>query len=101
MALALRPPPQRQLPGRVGTAAAGSVIGGASSLFGIGGGTLTVPWLSWCNVPILGAVGTASACGLPTAPIGMVANIHGGWGRAGSARGGTGRGSGRDSGQGR
>jgi len=90
MALALRPPPQRQLPGRVGTAAAGSVIGGASSLFGIGGGTLTVPWLSWCNVPILGAVATASACGLPTALIGMVANIHVGWGRAGLPPGATG-----------
>ena len=37
--------PER-VPGGVGLAGVGSVIGGISSLFGIGGGSLTVPFLS-------------------------------------------------------
>ena len=46
---------------------AGGGIGGISALLGIGGGTLTVPFLAWCNVAMRQAVGTASACGLPIA----------------------------------
>ena len=45
----------------------GSGIGGISSLFGIGGGSLTIPFLTYFGVPIHHAVGTAAACGLPIA----------------------------------
>jgi uncharacterized membrane protein YfcA len=49
------------------------VIGAVSALFGIGGGTLTVPFLLWNRVDIRSAVGTAAACGLPIAIAGAAA----------------------------
>ncbi len=42
----------------------GGVIGGISSMMGIGGGSLSVPVLSACRYPIRTAVGTAAAIGL-------------------------------------
>jgi uncharacterized membrane protein YfcA len=45
----------------------GVVIGWASAIFGIGGGSLTVPFLTWRSVPMQQAVATSSACGLPIA----------------------------------
>lgn len=54
----------RQLPGII-FSLGGIVIGAASSIFGIGGGSLTVPYLNWCRVPIKVAIGTSSACALP------------------------------------
>jgi uncharacterized membrane protein YfcA len=53
-----------KLPGRVGIAAMGGIIGTLSAMMGIGGGTLTVPMLSLYRYPIHNAVGTASALGL-------------------------------------
>lgn len=52
------------LPGRLGTGAMSTIIGGISAMMGIGGGTLTVPLLSLFKYPIHSAVGTASALGL-------------------------------------
>lgn len=46
---------------------AGSGIGLASAIFGIGGGSLTVPFLTWAGLPMRQAVGTSAACGLPIA----------------------------------
>lgn len=46
---------------------AGSGIGMASAIFGIGGGSLTVPFLTWAGLPMRQAVGTSAACGLPIA----------------------------------
>lgn len=46
---------------------AGALIGSLSSLVGIGGGTLSVPFLIYCNYPMRQAVGTSSAIGLPVA----------------------------------
>ena len=57
----------RSLPGYVGMGASGSLIGGISALFGIGGGTLSVPLLTFFGIKIHQAVGTAAACGLPVA----------------------------------
>lgn len=61
-------------------AVAGVVIGSLSSLFGIGGGTLTVPFLSWCRVSMQQAVATSAACGLPIALVGALSNVYVGWG---------------------
>jgi len=61
------PPPQRRLPGAGPQGLAGTVIGAVSALLGIGGGTLTVPWLLWHRVDIRMAVGTAATVGLPIA----------------------------------
>lgn len=43
---------------------AGVVNGTISTLIGIGGGTLNVPFMSLCNVPIHRAIGTAAALGV-------------------------------------
>lgn len=51
---------------------AGSVIGGASAIFGIGGGSLTVPYLTRHGVVMQKAVGTSAACGLPIAIAGAL-----------------------------
>lgn len=73
LAFDVRPAPHRDLPGPAGAAAAGGAIGLLSSLVGIGGGSLTVPYLVWCNRPLLRAVGTAAAAGLPIAFVGALA----------------------------
>lgn len=73
------PKPGRDVPGAPGLMGAGAGIGWASAIFGIGGGTLTVPFLSWCNVRMQQAVGTSAACGLPIALAGAAANIATGW----------------------
>ena len=46
---------------------AGTAIGGLSTLFGIGGGSLTIPFLTFQGVKIHHAVGSAAACGFPIA----------------------------------
>ena len=68
----LAPAASRQLPGSIGLAASGTVIGLVSSLFGIGGGSLTVPFLTWCNVVMQRAVAVSAACGLPIALVGSL-----------------------------
>ncbi|MGD8311945.1 MAG: sulfite exporter TauE/SafE family protein [Gammaproteobacteria bacterium] len=72
------PAPHRTLPGSGGLAVAGTVIGTVSALLGIGGGTLTVPFLLWCRIDIRRAVGTAAACGLPIALAGAAGFAAGG-----------------------
>lgn len=61
------PAPHRKLPGSLGMGMAGIVIGIVSAIIGIGGGTLTVPFLVWCNVALKRAIATSAACGLPIA----------------------------------
>jgi len=67
------------LPGRLGLTLAGAVIGVVSAIIGIGGGTLTVPFLVWCRIPMLQAVATSAACGLPIAIAGAFGFILTGW----------------------
>jgi len=80
---ARQPKPQRQLPGFAGLAGAGGVIGVVSALVGIGGGSLTVPFLAWCNVAMAQAVATSAAVGLPIAIAGAVGFIVTGLSHAG------------------
>ena len=61
------------MPGALGTAGVGGVIGLVSSFVGIGGGTLSVPFMSFCNVPLHHAVGTSAAIGFPIAVAGTLA----------------------------
>lgn len=51
---------------------AGSAIGFLSSILGIGGGTLTVPYLLARQLPMKNAVAVSSACGLPIAISGTI-----------------------------
>jgi uncharacterized membrane protein YfcA len=72
LALGFKPAPHRELPGRAGMTFMGLAVGSVSTMLGIGGGTITVPFLLWCNTPIRQAVATSAACGLPIAMTGAV-----------------------------
>jgi len=76
-----RPQASRHLPGPAGVSAVGVVIGTISSLVGISGGSMTVPFLAWCSVPVRTAVGTAAAVGWPIVLAGTATFIITGWGR--------------------
>lgn len=82
MLMDIKPKASRELPGMAGMTGAGGVIGIVSALVGIGGGTMTVPFMTWCNVPIHHAVGTASAIGFPIAVAGALGFIVNGMGAA-------------------
>lgn len=73
MAMNIKPAAHRTLPNWIGTSSAGAGIGALSAIVGIGGGTLTVPFLLWCNTNMRKAVATSAACGLPIAVTGMLA----------------------------
>lgn len=55
--------------------ASGIIIGGISSMFGIGGGTLSVPFLRKISLSMQQAVATSAACGLPIAVMGATSNM--------------------------
>ena len=57
-----RTPPMT--PGRGLTAISSNLVGLLSAMMGIGGGTLSVPILTWTGIPIHRAVGTAAGFGL-------------------------------------
>jgi len=75
MALDLKPKAHRQLPSSVPLGFTGLILGLLSTLIGIGGGTLTVPYMTWHNVPIKKAIALGSACGLPIALFGAFSFI--------------------------
>lgn len=79
MVLNRKPKPSRQLPGMIGLSSTGTGIGVISALVAIGGGTLTVPFLVWCNVSLPVAIGTSAAVGLPIAFSGALGYILNGW----------------------
>lgn len=67
MFLDKKPKPTRQMPGTAGQLAAGGFIGFLSGLVGAGGGFVSVPFMTWCNVAIHNAVATSAALGFPIA----------------------------------
>jgi len=79
MALSLKPSAGEKDASSAGLSGAGSIIGGLSAIFGIGGGTLTVPYLSWRRISMQQAVATSAACGLPIAVVGALTNVWRGW----------------------
>lgn len=83
MAFGRPPRPTRTLPGAAGQFGVSSFIGWASAIFGIGGGSLSVPFFVRCNVLMQQAVGTSAALGLPIAVSGATAHALAGWNRAG------------------
>ncbi|MFO6422525.1 sulfite exporter TauE/SafE family protein [Motilimonas sp. KMU-193] len=78
MGLNLKPKAARNLPNATGQTLAGTIIGALSSLFGIGGGSLSVPYFSYCSVPIANAIATSAALGLPIAIAGTLGHIYAG-----------------------
>jgi uncharacterized membrane protein YfcA len=68
----IKPKAQRHLPAYLGMTFAGYGIGIISALVGIGGGTVTTPFLLWCNTAIRNAIATSAACGFPIAVAGVI-----------------------------
>ncbi|MDP2264275.1 MAG: sulfite exporter TauE/SafE family protein [Hydrogenophaga sp.] len=83
MLLDKKPKPSRGLPGVAGQAGAGTAIGFLSGLVGAGGGFVSVPFMTWCNVVIHSAVGTSAALGFPIALSNAVGYVVAGQGVAG------------------
>jgi uncharacterized membrane protein YfcA len=79
MLLDKKPAATRELPKSAGMLAAGSMIGILSGLVGAGGGFVSVPFMTWCNVKIHNAVATSAALGFPIALAGTLSNIYYGW----------------------
>ena len=73
-----KPAAARQLPGPLGRGLVGAVIGFVSGLLGAGGGFLSVPFMSFCNVAVHQAVGTSAALGFPIALANTVGYLIGG-----------------------
>jgi uncharacterized membrane protein YfcA len=78
MILDIKPKASRDLPALPGMFGAGTLIGAVSSLVGIGGGALSVPFMTWCNVKMHQAIGTSAAIGFPIALAGTVGYIANG-----------------------
>lgn len=57
----------------------GSIIGFTSSIVGIGGGTMSVPWLMWHGSSIHKAIATSAAIGFPIALSGSISYLYTGW----------------------
>jgi len=70
--LDVKPKASRSLPGKLGMWAVGGIIGGISSMVSIGGGLMTIPFLTFCNVSLRHAIGTAAAVGFPIAVAGAI-----------------------------
>ncbi|TXH79429.1 MAG: sulfite exporter TauE/SafE family protein [Thiothrix sp.] len=80
MWLNVKPKPSRQLPSPLGLSGVGLIIGGVSALVAIGGGSLSVPFMTWCNVKIQQAIATSAAIGLPIALAGTLGYLVSGMG---------------------
>jgi uncharacterized protein len=80
MLLDKKPAPARQLPRAPGMVVAGSGIGALSGMVGAGGGFITVPFMTWCNVAIHHAVATSAALGFPIAVAGTLSYVINGLG---------------------
>ena len=79
----LTPKATRALPGRAGLALAGAVVSFLASFVAAGAALMTIPFMSWCKVPLRRAVGTAAAIGFP---LSVAASI--GFAISGAAAGG-------------
>jgi len=74
-----RPSASRGLPGAAGMLAVGTAIGVICGLVSAGGAFLTVPFMLFCGVPVLSAIGTAAAVGIPVAIVGTFGFVASGW----------------------
>ncbi|MFT6604564.1 MAG: putative membrane protein YfcA, partial [Bacteriovoracaceae bacterium] len=58
----------------------GFLIGFKSTILGIGGGTISIPFLSWRGLPMKKAVGVSASLGVPIAIAGTASYIYNGLG---------------------
>lgn len=71
------------VPRQPGVGLGGLVIGTISTLMGIGGATISVPFMTLCKTPIHKAIGTASALGMVISVPGTFGFVLIGWGHEG------------------
>lgn len=83
MFFSLTPKASTQLPKGIALSGMGGVIGAISAIFGIGGGSLTVPYLTSRSVPMRSAVALSASLGLPLAISGTLGYIFTGFNQAG------------------
>jgi uncharacterized membrane protein YfcA len=57
-------------------------IGSVSALAAVGGGFLTITYLTYKNIPMKKAIGTSAAIGLPIAVVGTLGYIFSDWGKS-------------------
>ena len=71
---------ERQLPRQLGLSIVSFCSGSLSGFFGVGGGTLIVPFFVYCNVVMQQATATSAVCGLMLAIVGtisfMITGLH-------------------------
>lgn len=84
MMLNIKPKSSRDLPSTAGLSLAGFIIGSLSALVAIGGGSISVPFLTWCNVKIQKAIGTSAAISFPLSIAGSIGYLISGWGAKGT-----------------
>jgi uncharacterized membrane protein YfcA len=67
------------MPGRTVTLLIGLTIGIVCGLVSAGGAFLTVPWMLYCGVPMLTAIGTGAAIAVPVVFVGTIGYVVTGW----------------------
>ena len=65
--------PTQRIPGWTGLSIGGFLIGYKSGMLGVGGGAISVPWLTWMGLPQPRVSGTSSTFTFPAAVIGTLA----------------------------
>lgn len=75
MLMAIKTKSERTLPRPLGMFSIALLIGGKSGLLGLGGGAITIPFLSYCNVPIRDIVAVSVSCSFTIAIIGTISFI--------------------------
>jgi uncharacterized membrane protein YfcA len=61
---------------------AGFLFSALSAFAAVGGAFMTIPFMMWCGVPLIQAIGTASLIGLPIALSGSIGFMIAGFGAA-------------------
>ncbi len=79
MALQFQPKPGGVKESKILDSLVSLLIGVLSAIVGIGGGTITVPYLVSCRAPMKNAVAISSACGVPIAIAGTISYAVLGW----------------------
>ena len=80
MLIDIRPRASRDLPGTVGMFVAGFLFSGIAAFAAVGGAFMTIPFMMWCGVTLIEAIGTASLIGLPIALSGSIGFMIAGFG---------------------
>jgi len=68
-----------RMPGRTATLLIGLAIGVVCGLVSAGGAFLTVPWMLFCGVPMLTAIGTGATIAIPVVFVGTIGYVATGW----------------------